>query len=128
MRALTVVPGSPGSATVRDVPEPTPGPGDLLVDGLAVGVCGTDREIAAGEDGWAPAGKEHLVLGHESLGRVRAAPEGSGFPPGDLVVGVVRRPDPVPCGASAHGAFDMCRNGRYTERGITELPGYASER
>jgi threonine dehydrogenase-like Zn-dependent dehydrogenase len=34
----------------------------------------------------------------------------------------------VPCGACAHGAFDMCRNGRYTERGIKELPGYASER
>jgi threonine dehydrogenase-like Zn-dependent dehydrogenase len=128
MRALTVVPGSPGSAAVRDVPEPAPGPGDLLVDGLAVGVCGTDREIAAGEYGWAPAGEEHLVLGHESLGRVREAPDGSGFAPGDLVVGVVRRPDPVPCGACAHGAFDMCRNGRYTERGIKELPGYASER
>ena len=41
--------------------------------------------------------------------------------PGDLVVGVVRRPDPVPCGACAHGEFDMCRNGRYTERGIKEI-------
>jgi glucose 1-dehydrogenase len=128
VRALTVVPGSSGSATVRDVPEPVRGPGDLLVDGLAVGICGTDREIAAGEYGWAPPGEEHLVLGHESLGRVREAPEDSGFAPGDLVVGVVRRPDPVPCGACAHGAFDMCRNGRYTERGIKALPGYASER
>ena len=127
MRALTVTPGSPGSAAVREVPAPVPGQDDLLVDGLAVGVCGTDREIAAGEYGWAPPGEDHLVLGHESLGRVRKAPEGSGFAPGDLVVGVVRRPDPVPCGACAHGAFDMCRNGRYTERGIKELPGYASE-
>ncbi|WP_100497911.1 glucose 1-dehydrogenase [Geodermatophilus chilensis] len=128
MRALTVIPGSPGSAAVRDVPDPVPGPGDLLVDGLAVGVCGTDREIAAGEYGWAPPGQEHLVIGHESLGRVQEAPQGSGLAPGDLVVGVVRRPDPVPCGACAHGAFDMCRNGRYTERGIKELPGYAGER
>ena len=127
MRALTVIPGSPGSAAVRDVPDPAPGEADLLVDGLAVGVCGTDREIAAGEYGWAPPGQEPLVLGHESLGRVRAAPQGSGSTTGDLVIGVVRRPDPVPCGACAHGAFDMCRNGRYTERGIKELPGYASE-
>ena len=41
---------------------------------------------------------------------------------------MVRRPDPVLCGACAHGAFDMCRNGSYAERGIKELPGYASER
>ncbi|ETK37125.1 glucose 1-dehydrogenase [Microbispora sp. ATCC PTA-5024] len=127
MRALTVVPRTGGSLAVSDVPEPEPGPGDLLVDGLAVGVCGTDKEIAAGDYGWAPPGRERLVIGHESLGRVRRAPSGSGFSPGDLVVGLVRRPDPVPCGACAHGQFDMCRNGRYTERGIKELDGYASE-
>ena len=128
MRALTVTPGTGGSAALLDVAEPTPGPADLLVDGLAVGICGTDREIAAGEYGTAPPGRDRLVLGHESLGRVRHAAEGSGFSAGDLVVGVVRRPDPVPCGACAHGEFDMCRNGRYTERGIKALDGFASER
>jgi threonine dehydrogenase-like Zn-dependent dehydrogenase len=128
MRALTVQPLKAGSAEIRDVPEPAPGPGDLEVDALAVGVCGTDREIAAGEYGWAPAGRDRLVLGHESLGRVRTAPPDSNFAPGDLVVGVVRRPDPEPCGACAHGEFDMCRNGGYTERGIKDLDGYASER
>ncbi|WP_129783178.1 glucose 1-dehydrogenase [Promicromonospora panici] len=128
MRALTVVPRSPGSLAVTDVDEPVPADGELLVDGLAVGVCGTDREIAAGEYGWAPPGRERLVLGHESLGRVRSAPDGSGFAPGDLVVGVVRRPDPEPCGACARGQFDMCRNGEYTERGIKSIDGFASER
>ncbi|GAB3162310.1 glucose 1-dehydrogenase [Myceligenerans halotolerans] len=128
MRALTVVPRSPGTLAVTDVDEPVPGDGELLVDGLAVGVCGTDREIIAGEYGWAPPGRDRLVLGHESLGRVRAAPDGSGFAPGDLVVGVVRRPDPEPCGACARGQFDMCRNGEYTERGIKAIDGFASER
>ena len=128
MRALTVVPLEAGSAAVVDVEEPAPGPDELLVDGFALGVCGTDREIAAGEYGWAPPGRERLVLGHESLGRVREAPEGSGFAAGDLVVGVVRRPDPEPCGACARGEFDMCRNGLYTERGIKEIHGYGSER
>ncbi len=113
---------------MHDVPDPEPRPGELLVEGVSLGVCGTDREIAEGQYGWAPDGRDRLVLGHESLGRVRHAPPDSGFAAGDLVVGVVRRPDPVPCGACAHGAFDMCRNGRYTERGIKELPGYASER
>jgi threonine dehydrogenase-like Zn-dependent dehydrogenase len=112
---------------MEDVEDPRPGSGDLLIDGLAVGVCGTDKEIAAGEYGEAPPGSQRLVIGHESLGRVRQAPDGSGFTAGDLVVGVVRRPDPVPCGACAHGAFDMCRNGQYTERGIKQLDGYASQ-
>lgn len=128
MRALTVVPGTAGSLSVIDVEEPSAADGDLLVDGLAVGVCGTDKEIAAGDYGWAPPGRERLVIGHESLGRVREAPAGSGFSAGDLVAGVVRRPDPEPCGACAHGEFDMCRNGKYTERGIKSLDGYASER
>lgn len=127
MRALTVLPLTADSLDVTDVPEPSAGPGELLVDGLSVGVCGTDKEIAAGDYGWAPPGRERLVIGHESLGRVRTAPSGSDFSAGDLVVGVVRRPDPEPCGACAHGEFDMCRNGRYTERGIKQLDGFASE-
>jgi glucose 1-dehydrogenase len=40
----------------------------------------------------------------------------------------VRRPDPLPCGPCAHGQFDRCRNGQYTERGIKHLNGYGSER
>ncbi|WP_059011889.1 glucose 1-dehydrogenase [Streptomyces specialis] len=127
MRAVTVRPPEPDSLALSDLPEPEPTDGELLVDGLAVGVCGTDREIISGAYGRAPEGHRRLVLGHESLGRVRQAPPGSGFAAGDLVVGVVRRPDPEPCGACAHGEFDMCRNDGYTERGIKERDGYAAE-
>ncbi|GGX03261.1 glucose 1-dehydrogenase [Streptomyces lomondensis] len=127
MRAVTVRPGTKNSVEVREVPDPAPAAGELLVDGLAVGVCGTDKEIVRGEYGSAPPGREWLVLGHESLGRVRQAPPASGFSAGDLVAGVVRRPDPEPCGACVRGEFDMCRNGRYTERGIKELDGYGAE-
>ena len=126
MRALTVIPLKPGTAELTELPDPSPGDGELLVEGLALGVCGTDVEIIGGEYGWAPPGEERLVLGHESLGRVKSAPAGSGFSEGDLVVGVVRRPDPVPCGACAAGQFDMCLNGQYTERGIKEIHGYGS--
>jgi threonine dehydrogenase-like Zn-dependent dehydrogenase len=128
MRALTFVPGSKGTLDVEEVPDPAPGQGELLVQGLALGICGTDRELAAAEYGWPPPGRERLIIGHESLGRVLEAPEGSAFSSGDLIAGVVRRPDPVPCGACARGEFDMCRNGRYTERGIKDLDGYGSER
>jgi glucose 1-dehydrogenase len=51
MRAITVRPGQEGSLRVADVPEPSPEAGAVLVEGLALGVCGTDREIAAGEYG-----------------------------------------------------------------------------
>ncbi|ANC30378.1 glucose 1-dehydrogenase [Isoptericola dokdonensis] len=128
MRALTVVPGQAGSLAVTDVKDRSASTDLLLVDGIAVGVCGTDKEIAAGEYGAAPPGHERLIIGHESLGRVREAPAGSGYSPGDLVVGVVRRPDPVPCGACAHGEWDMCRNGLFTEHGIKEVDGFASQR
>lgn len=110
------------------MPEPDEALGDVLVDGLAIGVCGTDHELAEGDYGWAPEGSERLIIGHESLGRVREAPEGGRFAAGDLIVGVVRMPDPVPCGACAHGEWDMCRNGEYTEHGIKSLHGFAAER
>ena len=68
------------------------------------------------------------MLGHESLGVVKEAPADGDFAAGDLVVGIVRRPDPVPCDACARGEFDMCRNGLFKERGINQLDGYGSER
>jgi glucose 1-dehydrogenase len=128
VEALAVVPGQADSAELRKVAEPPTRYGPLLVESLAVGICGTDREIVAGEYGEAPPGADHLVIGHESLGRVLEAPPDAGVEPGDLVVGIVRRPDPVPCANCAVGEWDMCRNGRYTERGIKGLHGYASER
>jgi threonine dehydrogenase-like Zn-dependent dehydrogenase len=128
MRALTVAPGRAGSAGLEDVPEPPPDDGPVLVETLAIGVCGTDQEIVSGAYGWPPPGRDRLVLGHESRGRVLEAPAGASMQPGDLVVGIVRRPDPVPCSACAVLEWDMCKNGQYTERGIKSRDGYCSER
>jgi glucose 1-dehydrogenase len=127
LRALTVAPGIGNSARLEDVSEPDAADGAVLVRTVVLGVCGTDREIVSGEYGTAPPGQTRLILGHESLGRVERAPPESGLVPGDLVVGIVRRPDPVPCCACAAGEWDMCRNGRYTERGIKERHGYGAE-
>ncbi len=128
MRALTVAPGTAHSARMAVVPEPPLEDGGLLVQTVAIGICGTDREIVAGDYGSPPPGRERLIIGHESIGRVLDAPADSGFASGDLVVGIVRRPDPVPCAYCKVGEWDMCRNGQYTERGIKERDGYASER
>jgi len=128
MKALTVKPMTAGSARLDDVDEPPLSDGPVLVQTLAVGVCGTDMEIVSGAYGWAPPGRDRLVLGHESLGRVLEAPAGAPVAAGDLVVGIVRRPDPVPCENCAVGEWDFCRNGQYTERGIKGHDGYCSER
>ncbi len=127
MKALTIIPGKQNTAAVQDVPEPPASDGTVLVRALELGICGTDFELISGDYGWAPPGNDHLILGHESFGRVEEAPAGSGFEKGDLIVGIVRRPDPVPCIACAVGEWDMCRNGKYTERGIKERNGFGSE-
>jgi threonine dehydrogenase-like Zn-dependent dehydrogenase len=128
MKAITVEPKRPGTVRYEDIPEPDTRDGSVLVDAIAVGVCGTDVEIVEGEYGWAPAGHTRLVLGHESLGRVVDPGPTAGLNKGDLVAGIVRRPDPVPCPNCAVGEWDMCRNGQYTERGIKQLDGFMSER
>jgi threonine dehydrogenase-like Zn-dependent dehydrogenase len=128
MKAITVEPLQPGSVRLEDVPDPDLRDGSVLVEAVAVGVCGTDVEIVEGKYGWAPPGKSRLVLGHESLGRVIDPGPAAALKRGDLVAGIVRRPDPVPCPNCAVGEWDMCRNGQYTERGIKEIDGFMSER
>jgi len=128
MKAITVEPMVPGTARLADIPEPDPSSGSVLVEAIAVGVCGTDIEIVEGKYGWAPPSKHSLVLGHESLGRVIDPGPSGALQKGDLVVGIVRRPDPVPCPNCAVGEWDMCRNGQYTERGIKQIDGFMSER
>ncbi len=128
MKALRVTPMKAGTAALDEIPEPPESDGPVLVETIAIGVCGTDIEIISGEYGWPPPGSDRLVLGHESLGRVLEAPAGASVAVGDLVVGIVRRPDPVPCINCAAGEWDFCRNGEYTERGIKQHDGYCSER
>jgi threonine dehydrogenase-like Zn-dependent dehydrogenase len=128
MKAVTVQPGVADSVRFEEVPEPDQSTGSILVEAVAVGVCGTDVEIASGAYGWAPPGRGRLILGHESLGRVVDPGGDRSVQAGDLVVGIVRRPDPVPCSNCAVGEWDMCTNGQYTERGIKEIDGFMSER
>jgi threonine dehydrogenase-like Zn-dependent dehydrogenase len=127
MRAVTVEPHKSGSARLEEMPEPGVHDGSVLVEAVAVGVCGTDVEIVEGKYGWAPPGRTRLVLGHESLGRVLDPGPSGSLKEGDLIVGIVRRPDPVPCANCAVGEWDMCRNGQYTERGIKQIDGFMSE-
>jgi threonine dehydrogenase-like Zn-dependent dehydrogenase len=78
----------------------------------------------AGEFGEAPQGDDDLVLGHEFVGVVEDG--GAGFAAGDVVTATVRRSCNA-CAACLQGSPDACDTGRYTERGITALHGFASE-
>jgi threonine dehydrogenase-like Zn-dependent dehydrogenase len=127
MHALTVEPKTSGTARLADLEDPRALEGELILHPLAVGICGTDREILEGRYGWAPPGRSRLVLGHEAVAHVAAAPQSAQFAVGDLVVPIVRHPDPVPCSSCAVGEWDMCRNGRYTEHGIKELDGFCAQ-
>jgi len=57
---------SVGRAVVTEVPDPTPGPREVVVEVAACGLCGTDLHILQGE--FAP--KLPIVPGHEFAGAV----------------------------------------------------------
>jgi glucose 1-dehydrogenase len=132
MRAIAVSPKRKNSAELMELDDPRPGMDECLVDVLEVGMDATDREIAGGEYGEAPAGEARLVIGHECVGRVRRGPRGggdrTGVREGDLVVPMVRRPCPQRCPNCDAGAEDFCSTGDYLERGIKGAHGYLCER
>ncbi len=113
----------------REISEPGgPAEGFVLFRVLEVGVCGTDRELAALVFGHGPEGDDFLVLGHEALGEVVEVGAGvEGFAPGDLVVPSVRRACAPACVSCGRGRRDLCLTGKYTERGITGAHGYFTE-
>lgn len=87
MKALVKAASAPG-LSYEEVPEPSIGPGDVLVDVLRTGICGTDLHIYRW-DAWARANVPvPLVVGHEFVGRVVAlGSEVSELAAGDIVSG-----------------------------------------
>ena len=69
MRAAVIT--APGAVEVTTLPDPTPAPGWVVIDVAAVGLCGTDLHVLAGEHGSLP-----VVPGHEVSGTVVALGEG----------------------------------------------------
>jgi len=81
MRALELV--GPGQHHLVELPDPTPGPDEIVIDVESSGVCGTDLRIVQGDYGHISL---PLVIGHEFGGHVSAVGERvTGFAPGDLV-------------------------------------------
>ena len=110
-----------GTSTLHllDRPEPTLSADDeVKLKVLRVGICGTDREEAAGGRAKPPTGQKELVIGHEMFGQVVAIGKSvSRVNVGDFAVFTVRRGcgKCLPC---LMNRSDMCQTGEYTERGF----------
>ena len=129
MRALAVFP-SRREFRVVDVPPPVlENESDVMVRVREVGICGTDREIAAFHFGTPPEGSDALVIGHEALGEVlEVGPAVRTLKPGDLVAITVRRPcTETNCPACRAQRQDFCVTGRFRERGIRGAHGFMTE-
>ena len=118
MKAAVVV--TPGTLSVESVPDPAPGPLDVVVKPAAVGICGTDLHIMDGE--FAPAFP--IVPGHEFAGEIVAVGVGvTGYAVGDQVA-----VDPsLYCGHCYYckrGRGNQCEN--WNAIGVT-VPGAAAE-
>jgi 2-desacetyl-2-hydroxyethyl bacteriochlorophyllide A dehydrogenase len=87
-----------GGLVVTEVPDPRPGPGNMLVETIACGICGSDlhtlkhldQMMDMAEASGFPADMEgDVVMGHEFSARVLELGEGAaGFEPGDVVVSI----------------------------------------
>jgi len=123
VKALVATPGELTSAQViEDFAEAEPRRGDVVVvESLLVGLCGSDRELLHREE----VGARHIVVGHEVLGRVLEVPAKSGFEPGDLVFGMIRRGCEAACPGCVVGRYDLCSSRPILERGLYNADGFA---
>jgi len=113
MRAMLLErPGTP--LREATLPRPVPGPGQVLLDVLACGVCRTDLHVVDGE---LPDPKLPLVLGHEIVGRVAELGAGAGrFRVGERVG--------VPWLGWTCGSCAYCLSGRENLCDLARFTGY----
>ena len=99
MKALLLE--QPGQVALREVEAPRPGPGEVLIEVAACGICHTDLHYI---DHGVPTFKAPVILGHEVSGVVAACgTEVKKFRQGDRVL----LPAVFTCGVCRN-----CRNGR----------------
>lgn len=129
MKAVAVFPSSKEIRLVDHEPPTMARPTDVKLRMMEVGVCGTDKEIAAFQYGTPPDGSEYLIIGHESVGEVvEVGPDVARVKPGDLVVPTVRRPCiHETCMSCLAGEQDFCYTGDFDERGIKGRHGFMTE-
>lgn len=104
MRALVKTAMGPGNVEVRDVPEPSAGPGMVKVKVVKAGLCGSDVHEAISRI--AIKINPPVTMGHEMIGIVEEVGEGvTRFKPGQKVTAEI--------GQHVCGVCDFCREGYY---------------
>jgi L-iditol 2-dehydrogenase len=102
MKALMKTKAGVGNLEIRDLPEPVPGPGQVLIEVKAAGICGTDIHIYHDTFRSNPP----VILGHEFCGVVKGVGPGvTEFKPGDRVTSETA--------ARVCGKCRFCRTGHY---------------
>jgi L-iditol 2-dehydrogenase len=113
MQALVKTQKGPGFLELRDAPEPVPGPGEVLIEVQACGICGTDVHVLHDRFPYWPP----VILGHEFAGRiVETGPDTQLFNTGDRVVG---EPHTRACGHCY-----LCRTGNIQICPMKRSPGW----
>jgi L-iditol 2-dehydrogenase len=113
MQALVKTQKGPGFLELRDVPEPSPGPGEALIEVKACGICGTDLHVWHDQFPYWPP----VILGHEFSGQiVEVGPETGLFKVGERVVG---EPHTRACGHCY-----LCRTGNIQICPLKRSPGW----
>jgi len=98
---------------LRDTPEPSPEPGELLLRVLACGVCRTDLHVTEGD---LPVHRVGVTPGHEVVGEVVAVGAGdvSGFAAGDRAGAAWLRSTDGRCRFCRRGDENLCPSSTYT--------------
>jgi 2-desacetyl-2-hydroxyethyl bacteriochlorophyllide A dehydrogenase len=106
----------PGRMELQDAPEPSPGPGEVVIASRASSICGSDlhgfREAS-------PRRIPPLIMGHETVGTIDVV--GDGVPASRIGERVVLKPI-VGCGTCRwcrEGAINHCPTGRLVGRDLT---------
>ncbi|MDP3000715.1 MAG: alcohol dehydrogenase catalytic domain-containing protein [Bryobacterales bacterium] len=113
MQALVKTQKGAGFLELREVEPPRPGPGEVLIEVQACGICGTDVHVLHDRFPYWPP----VILGHEFAGRiVETGPGAQYYKAGDRVVG---EPHTQACGHCY-----LCRTGNIQICPVKRSPGW----
>lgn len=115
MKALVKTQKGPGFVELRDVPQPVAGPGEVLIEVKACGICGTDVHVLRDEFPYWPP----VILGHEFSGEiVELGPGANLYKVGDRVVGEPHTQACGQCSLCRTGNIQICKTKRSPGWGI----------